>query len=252
MKKIKGGFMGIIRVNCRDIEELKYGAPAGFGKEGLCYFQEDDNLLVKLFHYFFNNRQIYFQYLKDARISFPVDILKYEDTESVVGYTLPFLKGESLKDGFKMDTSLEKLKESFLELKELINKYKDIYMNDICLDNIFYDYDKNQFNLIDTSRWYPKVNGYRENLSNINWIFIAGLTESLDLKHNRLSEDEFFNKLYKIYYQYKLEIIKKNNKMKYQDMNIDGLFLEFLNNLIENGSRLSDHEVKTIKELVIK
>lgn len=244
--------MAIIRVNYKEIEALRYGVLVGYGKEGRCYFQEDDNLLVKLFHYFIKDRQIYFSYLKDARISFPVDILKYEDTESVVGYTLPFLQGESLKDGFKMDTSLEKLKESFLELKELINKYKDIYMNDICLDNIFYDYDKNQFNLIDTSRWYPKVNGYRENLSNINWIFIAGLTESLDLKHNRLSEDEFFNKLYKIYYQYKLEIIKKNNKMKYQDMNIDGLFLDILNNLIENGSRLSDHEVKTIKELVIK
>ena len=174
--------MAIIRVNYKEIEALRYGVLVGYGKEGRCYFQEDDNLLVKLFHYFIKDRQIYFSYLKDARISFPVDILKYEDTESVVGYTLPFLQGESLKDGFKMDTSLEKLKESFLELKELINKYKDIYMNDICLDNIFYDYDKNQFNLIDTSRWYPKVNGYRENLSNINWIFIAAVRSSFERK----------------------------------------------------------------------
>ena len=244
--------MGVIRVNYHDIEKIRQGFCLGRGKEGSCYFQSKYNCIFKIYHSFFRQNKLYFDNLTDDRISFPKDILLYGDTDLIIGYTMPYLRGVDLVNGFPWKLDLNLLKNAYVELKNLILKYKDIYMDDMCLDNIFYDDRKASFSLIDTSRWYPKDNCYKENLSEINWVLITSLLVNMDVRNNSISNDKLFSELYRIYYQYSLETTKKINGMKYNNINLDGMFIKFLDLVEEQTSELKGYKVKKIEDLMVK
>lgn len=244
--------MGVIRVNYREIEEIRFGYCLGSGKEGRCYFYEEDNCIVKLYHCMLRHGQLYFDDLYDSKIAFPRDILFYENTDLIAGYTMPYLRGKSLNNGFFSDMSFDELKLAYLELKKLIEKYKNIYMDDLCLDNIFYDKAKKSFSLIDTSRWYPKKDGYKENINDINWVFIACLILNLDIKNNIIFEDRTVIELYSMYYHYGLQSIRKYHNFTFDRIDISELFLQFLKVVVEKTSENEGKNIKTIKELIRK
>ena len=240
--------MGVVRLNYQQMDEIRKNKPIGTGKEGSCYFL-DNNKIIKLYHSFFRHNKLYFVNLKDERIAFPIDIIYYENTNLMVGYTRPYLNGVNLVNGFPRELNLNSLKQAYNELKKLIEKYQNIYMDDMCLDNILYN-PNNYFSLIDTSRWYPKENGYIESINDINLMFIASLFKNVDKE--MFYEDNFFMELYNLYHQYEIEFDKRICGMKYDKINIECLFIECLKIIEQKISEIKEYKVEKIKDLQIK
>ena len=226
-----------VLVDRREIQEIKFSPRIGNGKEGCCYLPDDDNKIYKLFHYYDGKRKIYFDNLSNNQRAFPEDILIDKDSNLIAGYTMYYLSGEKFINGFHEDLNLEELKKAYLEMRLIILKYKDIYMDDNCLENMLYDYKFSRINLIDTSRWYPKMDGQIENINEFNWQMMTALLRNLDWKSFKLNRDKELFELYLIYK--KLE-------------NISSLFVEFLMELEKKVSEYKQTKVKTIKDLIIK
>ena len=130
--------MGVIRVNYKQMEDIRKGICIGSGKEGRC-FLIDSKTVLKLYHSFFRNIKLYFDNYVDSNIAFPKDLIYYDDTDLLAGYTMPYLYGNNILSGFKNDLNINELKYAYIKLKDLIKKYNDIYMDDLCLENIIYD-----------------------------------------------------------------------------------------------------------------
>lgn len=156
--------MGKVLVDDHDVEAIRFGRKIDVnGKEGTCYFSEEDNQVVKIYHMYLPRRKVYFENLSDNNISFPNDILFDMETGLIAGYTMDYLSGIKLLDGFSKKLEIQKLKKAYLVIREKLKEYNDIYMGDLVLENILFDYQRNIFKLIDTSRWYPCFDSYREN-----------------------------------------------------------------------------------------
>lgn len=226
-----------VLVDKRYLEELKYSEPKGHGKEGSCYLPEDDNRLVKIFYEWNKSKKIYFENYHHSQIAFPIDTL-YDDKDNLVGYTMYYLSGEKFINGFHNDLDLQKLKEVYLKTRIMILKLKNIYMDDNCLENMLYDYKLNRINLIDTSRWYEKLDGHIESINEFNWQMITALLENINWKQYKFNHDKQLLDLYLTY--------------KYTSFTgIESLFIEFLNELELKVSEYKGEKVKTIKDLII-
>jgi hypothetical protein len=149
-----------------------------------------------------------------------------------------YLNGEKFIGGFLENLDLQKLKEAYLKTRIIILKLKNIYMDDNCLENMLYDYQSNNINLIDTSRWYKEINGEIKSINEFNWQMTTALLENLKWKQYRLNHDK---QLLDLYMEY-----------KYTDFEgIESLFIEFLNELELKVSEYKGEKVKTIKDLTI-
>ena len=157
--------MGKILVDLKRIEKIRNLYTIGRGKEGTCYLLEDTNEIIKLFHILDQKRKIYFDDLTSSNISFPKDILMYDDL--VAGYTMNYLDGQKIIDGFPKKIELNTLKQMYIDIKNIIIDYPDLCMDDMCLANILIDVKNKKINLIDTSRWYPKE---KSKDNNIKWL----------------------------------------------------------------------------------
>lgn len=92
------------------------------------------------------------------------------------------------------------LKKAYQILKLEVLKYKDMYMDDNCLANMLFDYNKKRINLIDTSRWYPEENGVLKNLENLNWqLRHLYVSANLDWVNNPLNQDKKLHELYRMH-----------------------------------------------------
>ncbi len=195
--------MGRVLVEDHDLEEIRFGRKIGFnGKEGSCYFSEDDNQVIKLYHIFLGTRKVYFDGLVSNSISFPNDILIYKYTEAIAGYTMDYFPGIQLYNGFPKSLELNNLKKAYQDLKRVVETYKDINMYDLCVANILFDFQRAKFNLIDTSRWYPCFNSNNSNLDELH------KTLAYIICHGNLAWlNEYMNKskeLFELYKYYKL------------------------------------------------
>ena len=224
-----------VLVTEREIEELRYGRKVGNGKEGICYFSEDDNKVVKIFHDWHSVYSLLTDKIKHSQIAYPIDIL-YDKEDNLRGYTMYFLGGQKFKNGFPDNLNLEELKSLYRNLKDIILSMKDIYMDDNCLDNMLLDQNLQRINLIDTSRWYEKVDGHLESVNEFNWQMINALLENIDWKHFKLNQDKQLFELHMVY--------------EYLE-NIPSLFIDFLNELEIKVSEERQEKVKTIKDLKI-
>ncbi len=225
-----------VLVDKQYLEKLKNLKPIANGKEGICYLQVDDNRIVKIFHEWNKSKKIYFDNLTNSQIAFPIDIL-YDKKDNLVGYTMHYLGGDKFINGFHEELSLQELKESYLKMRLIILQLKDIYMDDNCLENMLYDYNLKRINLIDTSRWYEKIDGHIESINEFNWQMITALLRNIDFKHYKINHDK---KLFELYMTY-----------QYFEQ-IPSLFLEFLNELELKVSEYKGYKVKTINDLLIK
>ena len=53
--------MSKVLVDDHDLEAIRFGRKIGVnGKEGTCYFSEEDNQVVKIYHMYLPRRKVYF------------------------------------------------------------------------------------------------------------------------------------------------------------------------------------------------
>ena len=235
-----------VLVSDREIEEIKYSQPVGYGHEGICYLTEDDNKIVKLFFDTCKDKfkKISFSNLNNNQIAFPIDIL-YDKHNRIIGYTMNYINGEKLLDGFSESLLLSNLKQAYMNMRLIILNLKDIYMDDNCLENMIYDYSRNKINIIDTSRWYEKRDGHIESICDFNWQMMEALRLTINFENSKLNQDD---KLHKIY----LEFQESKNYIEYEKSKcLISLFLEFLLELEKKASEYKGEKVKTIKDLKI-
>ena len=82
--------------------------------------------------------------------------IKVSNEINIIANTMSFLPGEKITDGFPEHIEISKIKEAYNRLLEEIKKFPNIYMSDLCLDNILYDENTNSFYIIDTKQWKNK------------------------------------------------------------------------------------------------
>lgn len=228
--------MNRVLVDSREMEEIRFGFSLGRGKEGSCYFVEDDNIIVKLYHDYCKNRKFYIPQVPSNQIAFPIDMLVLKNSDLIVGHTMDFLPGEKILNGFKSTLSLSDLKNAYFEIKKVIEMYPNVYMADNCLDNILFDYSKKRINLLDISRWSEEENALSKNIGILNWQLMTALLDgNLNWSSYPLNKEKRLQELY--------EMHKNGN---------ESLFLEFLDELQMEVSKRNDGVVKTIGNLKLK
>ena len=183
------------------------------------------------------DRKMYFDDLTSDFIAYPIDIFYEMKSRAIVGYTMKYLTGNFLLDGFNDEVDLKKLKEAYLKTRLAILKEKNICMEDLCLENILYDEDNNQMNLIDTSRWYLKHGAQIQNVGNFNWQMMCALLQSIKAESSRLKENKKLGELLEMYQAHEEEV---------------SMFWDFLNELETDISESNGEKVKTIGDLRYK
>ena len=211
--------MSRVLVEKKVLEDIKKTSPIGGGFESKCY-RYQNNQIIKIFS--IPKTNILFDDIEEERIAFPKEIWFDKDSNRLVGYTMNFLNGEDLTLGFKKNLSLEELKQVYLNTKELFEKYKFIYMRDINLKNLLYDYDKNQINIIDTSFWYKGLGGNSYSIDLFNYQMINALLLNIVNLKKILEENKNLNNLFIAY---------QNYSHKINNLHISNLFYEFLKEL---------------------
>ncbi|MBR3660429.1 MAG: hypothetical protein IKN63_00805 [Bacilli bacterium] len=210
----------------------KLGKP---GKEGVCYLLPD-NKVIKLFHGLEKKKKVYFDCLSNPQIAFPIDVLYDRESKLTAGYTMNYLQGESLLDGFKEDISIQEIKNAYLNMRLILLKYKDIYMDDLCLENLLYDYENKKINIIDTSRWFKENDAFVENIENFNWQMMTAILYSFRVNYTKLKQNKELNEILKQYENHIHDI---------------SMFLNFINVLERYVSEERQEKVKTIRDLKI-
>ena len=189
--------MGRVLVTSKALDEYEKKDRIGYpGREGSCYILNEKEV-IKIFHILDKKRKVYFDNLKCNNISFPKDIYILNDL--VVGYTMDYLTGNIISK-FGDNLEIQKLKQMYIDMKNIIESYPDIYMDDICLVNILFDFNNNCINLIDTSRWYPEENAYCRNISKFDKVLnyvLCGRTLDWLHQYNDKSQDLF--SMYRFY-----------------------------------------------------
>lgn len=226
--------MSHIIITYPEIMKITSQTPFLSGEEGICYFMSD-KILFKLYKGL-RKRQVCYENLKSDDISFPIDLYFYENTGLIQGYTMKYLEGVKLFSGFKPTLLIEDLVKAYKRTQKVIEDYPDIYMDDLFLRNILYDYQKNRIHLIDTSNWYDKENAVYLNLNQFTMEFMKALCDrTLEFEKHPLFERKILWELYDMYV----------NQSGTKD-----LFLGFLLALQEEVSKEKE-KVKTIGDLFL-
>lgn len=223
--------MAVVLVNDLELKRIKNSQYLNVGDEGTCYLYK--NLVFKLYHDLIYNRKIYFNSFESDLIAFPKDILLSYENKKVLGYTMNYMGGQNIKNGFSENMKLSILKKSYMELKAELEKFRNIDMNNISLTNILYDETKEKLQLIDTSLWIPNGDSYFNNLEIINHMLINALSINLDWNRYLLNCDKELFELYGLY----------KNGYSY--------FVEFLELLEIKVKQVKNKEIKLVKDLLL-
>ena len=230
--------MGKVLVDFQEIEKYKKNNMCGSpGREGTCYYLTDD-IIIKIFHVFVGDKRVYFDGLEDEHIAFPIDVYIDDIVKLETAYTMKYLEGTCLINGFASGIRIENVKQAYITLRKVIEEYHDIKMYDMCLANILYDKNTNSFRLIDTSRWYPSNNAFSKNIEQFNNCLCYSLfRHNLDWISKLNSEKELreLDKLVKLYENY-----LANNFPN---------FAELLDIVSYEIGKKSDKKIKTIGDL---
>ncbi len=231
--------MNRVSVGVIDILEIESNNTLlGFGKEGSCYFL-NNNTVLKLFKKVSKYRNIYIKNHTSPYIAFPKDIYYLEDTNLIKGYTMNYLKGKDIYLGLDNSLLIDDLIKAYNKIRLEIEKFPNIYMADLVGVNILYDNSNNEFNIIDTSEWYKLKNALTYNLNSLNYNILKSLFKTINLEQSEFKS----NKLRKLYQEYKDLILELNI------YNLD-LFMEFITELVTYNKEYKD-KVKTISDLKI-
>ena len=221
-------------VDKNDISKIKLGSYIGKGKEGFCYLSQDKSQVTKLFYGINKDKKIYFDNIVNSQIAFPKEILYDKESQKMIGYTMPYLNGDRLLDGFDSSMQLRDLKNAYLQIRLIILKLKDVYMDDLCLENMLYDNNSKLINIIDTSRWYQEYDGQFESIKILNWQLMCALLLTIRAEYTRLKQNKRLNELLKMYENDEKDI---------------SMFINFLNELELDVSEYQGKKIKQISEL---
>ena len=151
-----------------------------------------------------------------------------------------YMKGINLFKELDDSLLIENFISAYNKIRLEIESFPNIYMADLVGVNVLYDYNANNINIIDTSRWYRLKNSKDLNVNKLNCVLI----KSLLLTINPLDYDYKSDKLKKLYNEYRSLVLELGI------YNLD-IFLEILEELIKYNKETKD-KVKTIKDLKIK
>lgn len=223
--------MGLILVENKDLEKCKEGQIIGRGLEAVCYLNGD--VVTKIFHH--PQKQVLFSELNSELISFPKDIFVGDDS-LVYAYTMPFFHGSKIKNGVPSRLELKKLKEAYIKLRLELEKFDNICMYDLTLDNILLDLENNKLSIIDTSQWEIKNHSFSKNEKKLDKTLVVSLCQgNLDWLNFYMDKSP---KLFNLYRLYKL--------------GYDMPFLEFLECITEEITTKYSKNIETIGDLVPK
>ena len=229
--------MASVLVDFQEIENYKKNNMCGRpGKEGTCYYLTND-IIIKIFHIFLGDKRVYFDNLKNEFISFPIDVFYDSIVKLETAYTMKYLEGTTLINGFSKEIKIENVKKAYINLKKIIEEYKDINMYDMCLANILYDAKTNSLNLIDTSRWYPSNNSFLTNIEQFNNCLCYSLFR-YNMSWIRKIDNLDLKKLTNLFKTYE----------NYLDNNFPN-FLELLDIVSYEIEKNSDKKIKTFDDL---
>ena len=191
--------MNRVMVGLLDIADIKSNNTfLGNGKEGSCYFLDKDTI-IKLFHILKAERKLNFVGYTSDFIAFPKDIYYYNDSKLIEGYTMNYMRGMSLSNEIDSNLLIADLILAYNKIKSEIETLPNIYMDDLVSVNVLYDYNDNNINIIDTSRWYRLKNSKDKNINRLNCILIKSLLMTI----NPLDYEYKSNRLKKLYSEYR-------------------------------------------------
>ena len=215
-----------------NLEHLK-GQYLGEGREGICYKMIDPSLVLKIYKEEQRPENLIIREQESPYIAFPKDIF-VDSNGKILASTMPFMAGEKLENGFLEELEISKLKEAYNVILLELQKFSDIYMSDLCLDNIFYSELTNRFYLIDTTLWKQWDDSIGLNIARMN----QNLSHALYKNIAWLEDYDFW---------------KDNEKFRYdfRESKNEGFvsFLELLEESIEQISNYFDKEIITIGDL---
>lgn len=209
---------------------LKNCVSLGAGSQGEVFLDNNTKQVYKVFHsYFFNEESCFneydimkFSHIVNDTFIFPLDVIIVNN--SVVGYTLPLIKGKDL-------TKIDPFMVSLSNLYNLVNDvYKDIKLlteNNVILYDVPYNimYENNKLSVIDTIEYGLREVKFSEN----RFAFDIGIYEFLI--------DGYFN-----------NFVNSNNLLKSMFMSEDVSVLEFINAFKYYVSMYVGKEVDYLKD----
>ena len=227
--------MSRININYQDIDKLRKCRICGKGMEGISYFL-DEKTILKLYKFLCLENDLHFVGLKSDFIAFPIDVYGYQDSKYIVGYTSKFCKGFKLESGFKESLLIEDLVKAYNMARTEIERYPNIFMDDLSKENMIYNEDDDSISFIDTSFWKEKASSLNTNLKVFDSEMLGSLVIStLDIARELLRSKSKLGSIYGRSYMSKDNLV----------------FLEFLDEYIREFEK--EHEkVKTIGDLVKK
>ena len=215
-----------------DLEKIK-GEYIGEGREGRCYFLKDSSIVLKIYKDEEKPKELVGSNMKSSNIAFPIDI--YVDLQdNIIGSTMPFMIGEHLENGFPENVEISKIKEAYTKLLSELQKFPNIYMSDLCLDNILYNEDTNSFYIIDTTLWKQCDDSFGLNYARLD----QNLSHALYKNISWLNEYDFWKD--------DLDFASDFRRSKNEDLIY---FLKFLDKVIEVVSKYFAKEIVTFGDL---
>ena len=177
-----------------NLESMK-GKALGKGREGECFQIRETPYVLKIYDEKERPKEVKFDDLNSLYIAFPKDTYIDKDN-NIIGISMPFVPGCKFDNGFPLNLEITKLKEAYNILLKEIEKFPDIYMYDMCLDNILYDENTNRFYLIDINLWKELKDSFGLNYARLD----LNLSHALYKNVSWLKEYEFLKDNKELYY----------------------------------------------------
>ena len=224
--------MSKIVTSLEELDKIK-GKELGEGREGICYYLNNSSLILKIYKEDKRPRELNGSNNISSYIAFPKDIFT-DSNGNIIANTMSFLPGKKITDGFPEHIEISKIKEAYNRLLEEIKKFPNIYMSDLCLDNILYDENTNSFYIIDTKQWKNWDDSFGLNYARLDQNLSAALYENISW----LSEYDFWKE--------NQEFSSNYRRSKEADFIY---FLKYLDEAIELISNYFDKEIVTFGDL---
>lgn len=145
----------------------------GMGSQGVCFLDEKNKIVYKVFHEYFDNEEcsyrrediLKFSNIDNKTFIWPKNILVVEG--QLVGYTMPYVNAKSLYENNPLQVNLNSLETA---IESSSNDIKLLTSNNIALYDVMYNilYRKGKFSIIDTMEYSQKEITLEKNMEAFN------------------------------------------------------------------------------------
>lgn len=210
----------------------------GMGSQGICYYNQYDNFVYKIFHQFFDENEdieyhvtyrekeiLRFSDVKNNTFIWPISVIRVKD--EIVGYKTPYINTKSLYECNPMSVNLDKLQESIIKARtdiDIISNHHILtydMMYNVLYGNKFYIIDHDEYSYSDKDSLWIRKSNYENFDMEIYYFLVDGLFQGFVDSNKLLSE-------------------------LYKDKKDDVLI--FLNQLRYSLSEMVDKEITTLQD----